>query len=76
MALRKPAVARFEERRRLGDATSPLQVHAQAARVPGIVRLSLREVAEEHLGLGVPLHALEQVGQLVSRAGPEQRKPP
>ena len=54
---------------RLGGPAVLLQVPPQAAQVPRGLRPSLRQVAEDRLGLGAAAHPLEQVGQLVRRLG-------
>ena len=58
-----------EDRRRLGGPAALLQVPPQTAQVPRVLRPSIRQVAEDRLGLGAAAHPLEQVGQLVRRLG-------
>ena len=71
MASRAAATARS----RIGAASAarPLSFKwiAQAAQVPRVLRPSIRQVAEDRLGLGAAAHPLEQVGQLVGRLGAE-----
>ncbi len=63
----------LEDRRRVGGPAALLQVIPQAAQVPRVLRPSIRQVAEDRLGLGAAAHPLEQVGQLVRRLGRRAR---
>ena len=61
-----------EDRRRGGGLVLLPQVNPQAAQVSHVVRPSIRQVVEDHLGLDAAAHPLEQVGHVVSRLGSQR----